>query len=139
MRSTIDRRRLLPLAGFAAAVAAVWTGIHVVDVWPWDRWILLYISAVYLLAVLVMLLGTRIWSARGLGLLGTALGDAGLYLGVARARFGGPPLARWELDLVRALFLVGGTLLLAGLVWWLADWLRGRPTDAAIGKEYTCR
>jgi hypothetical protein len=97
-----------------------------------DGWLLIVIGAIYALAVLVMLIGTRYWTIRGLGLLGTLAGDAVAYTTLGGAALGWFDVPEWRLDLVRALFLGGGSLMVAGLLLWL--WrTRGGTRDEPDG------
>lgn len=85
-----------------------------------DAYLLSYIGAVYAFAAVFLFLVTRHWTLRGAGQLGTLLADAGLYLssGLIRLGWRDGPLSRGEANLIRALFLVCGTALLAGLLAW---------------------
>lgn len=117
------------LALWCGAVAFVWVGLQFHQATGSDDINLLTaIGALYFVGALVMLVATRRWTARGLGLLGTMLADSFLYLSSAFAsRFGWMwLLSEGRLDLVRALFLVGGTLLAYGLVAWAVQRWRGR-------------
>jgi hypothetical protein len=85
-----------------------------------DAYLLLGVALVYALAVLVMVAGTRIWSPRGLGLLGTAQGDSILYVTVSGGYFGWvhPDTAETLVNAARASFVVGSILLAVGLIQW---------------------
>jgi hypothetical protein len=109
------------LAYFLAFVGVVWFVLVSRGSTPFqDKWILLGIGSVYALSVLVMLIGTRYWTIRGLGLLGTLMGDTLFYMAFAFPRWGwAEPPGNDYLNIVRALFIVGGTLLLIGLCAWL--------------------
>lgn len=110
------------LAAFLAVVGVAWGILFLHESRDADRWILMGIGSVYALAALVMLVGTRRWTVRGLGLLGTIVGDALIYLGtgVARLRWTGE-LGEPYLDAVRAFFIVGGGLMAYGLMRWAAE------------------
>lgn len=116
------KTRVLPLAAWVFAVFVVWWILHHSDIGPDDTVILLGIGFVYTVAIFVMLWGTEVWTVRGVGLFGTVLADVGLYgrSGMARAGWM-PPLAPWETDLIRSLFLCGAPLLLWGLIRWVLD------------------
>lgn len=120
------------LALWCLAVAFVWTGLQFHDATGGDDINLLTaIGALYFVGVLAMLVATRRWTARGLGLLGTMLADAFLYLSSASAsRFGWTwLLSEGRLDIVRALFLVGGSLLAYGLCAWAVERWRNRTGE----------
>ena len=129
--------RWVRLFYFFAAVGVMWCLLVWRDSAPFqDKWILLCIGSAYALSVLVMLIGTRYWTIRGLGLFGTLLGDAMFYLSLAFPRWGwAEPPSNDYLNVVRALFIVGGTLLLIGLSMWI--WrtrfgLREEPDGAIV-------
>ena len=64
----------------------------------------------------------------------TVLADVGLYARSGAAAIGWmPPLAEWEIDAIRALFLVGAPLLVYGLIRWVADRHRGDDPIAHDG------
>lgn len=109
------------LGYFLIAVGIVWSLLIWRGSTPFqDKWILLMIGTVYALAALVMLIGTRYWTIRGLGLLGTLTGDCLFYMAFAFPRWGwAEPPGNDYLNIVRALFIVGGLLLLSGLCAWL--------------------
>ncbi len=92
------------------------------DVWLW------LIAGTFTLAALVMLLPSIPWTWRGVGLFLTSLGAAALYGGVLWTRRDDPSgdLPETWADLIRALYVVGGLLLLYGLLDWLGVWWRDR-------------
>lgn len=65
-------------------------------------------------ALVLMVTRTRIWTERGLGLLGTVSGDALLYLAIGLGTAFG--LRAQLVDLARACLTVGVVLLLIGLL-----------------------
>lgn len=78
-----------------------------------DVWTLFAIGTIYALVWLVMVAGTHVWTGRGLGLLGTAHGDALVYLTASSAALTQvPDLPREAISLGRANFYAGGGLLL---------------------------
>lgn len=113
--------RWVRLGYFLALVGAVWCVLSLSGSTPFqDRWILLGVGSVYALAAIVMLIGTRYWTIRGLGLFGTVTGDAMFYLALASPQFGWTGRATDDyFNIIRALFIVGGALLLIGLCLWL--------------------
>lgn len=130
--------RLWPLVLTAGTVYAVWLLLRRHAFTTGDQlngYILIYIGVAYIVAVTFLLLFTQRWTFRGIGQLCTALGDAVLYFGTGLLSLGwreGPRTAG-ELNLIRSLFIVGGTLLMAGLGWWAVTTRGGRrawpPTD----------
>ncbi len=96
------------------------------DVWLW------LIAGTFTLAALVMLLPSIPWTWRAVGLYLTSLGTAALYGGVLWTRRDDPSgdLPETWGDVIRALYVVGGLLLLYGLLDWLGAWWREwrRPT-----------
>jgi hypothetical protein len=125
--------RLVPLLLAAGTVFAVWLAFSQHEFTPRDRddaYILTFIGSAYVVAALFLLAFTRQWSLRGLGQLGTYLGDAGLYLTAGGSRLGWRgPLTEAEANLIRALFVVGGCLLISGLAWWGIATHGGRRVD----------
>ena len=105
---------------FVAAVVVAWCASHFALHDRYDRWFLWGMAALWTACVAVTLAGTRSWSARGLGVLGTVAGDALLYALLIGAE------GAWFRDLIRAFLAVGGLLLAAGLARWVADGRRGR-------------
>ena len=74
-----------------------------------------------MVAIAFLLARTRLWSLRALGQVATYASDAALYLGAGGAQLGWwSALGRGDLNLIRAGFAVGGTLLVLGLGAWLA-------------------
>jgi hypothetical protein len=109
------------LGYFVALVGVVWCLLIIRGSTPFqDKWILLGIGSIFGLAALVMLIGTRYWTIRGLGLFGTLTADCLFYLAFAFPRWGwAEPPGNDYLSVVRALFITGGTLLLISLFMWL--------------------
>jgi uncharacterized transporter YbjL len=113
--------RWVRLAYFLATIGAVWCLLMLHGMTPEDvRWVILGIGIIYAIAALVMLIGTRYWTLRALGLLGTMTADAMLYTAGASAGFEWtePPSVAYR-TAVWSCFIVGGILLLAGLFMWL--------------------
>lgn len=109
--------RLMYLLGI---IGAVWGFLSLHESTPReDGLLLVFIGSVYAVAVAVMLIGTRYWTIRGLGLLGTLAGDAVAYTTLGGAALGWFSAPEWRVDLIRSLFLVGGTLMAIGLLFWL--------------------
>lgn len=85
-----------------------------------DIFVLSYISTVYAATMVIMLQGTLWWVARGVGLLFTVAADVIFYgysalsLVFHLPRITTTPAA----DLVRTLFIIGGTLLAYGVLQW---------------------
>ncbi len=105
--------------------------------WRDDVWVSL-ITGTSILAALVMLLPRLPWTWRAVGLFLTSLATAALYAGVLWTRHDSNPTPgipeTWA-DVIRALYVVGGPLLLYGLLVWLGDRWRERrgtpyPPDA---------
>lgn len=122
-------KRLLLLA---SAVALVWVALAFHPTAgrdPLDTAILLGIGVTFLIAGVVMLLYTRDWSLRGLGLLAVVFGDAVLYATSGVLRLLTIPAGPREglVDVSRALFIVGAPLLLFGLI----RWVWGGPDEPA--------
>lgn len=125
-----------PLLLWFLAVGVVWIAFRLLDEGRGDTLVLWLIGGVYAIAVLVMLVGTRRWTPRGLGILGTIAGDVGLYGRTALARMDWlPPLAAWESDLIRALFVVSAPLILLGL----GQWVRERAWRRLARRRYGVR
>lgn len=129
--------RVVPLVFLSLLVFVVWVWLHYQ--WPsnWhpdDPHILIGIGVVYGVAAVVMMIGTEEWSLRSLGLLATVVADMGLYgrSGVAQMRWV-QPFNQWELNLLRALFIVGGVLLTIGLIRWARSYVRERIMDDEDG------
>lgn len=102
-----------------AAIGAVWGFLAVHESTSTeDGWLVLLIGCTYGLAVLAMLAGTRYWTVRGLGLLGTLAGDAILYTTLGAATLGWFRTPEWRLDMVRSCFAVGGALMAVSLLVW---------------------
>lgn len=112
----IDRIRAHPLIMFMVAVLCLFAVYHGIpdDVkHRVDRVLVFTLTIAFVWAVVLMVRRTRVWTVRGLGVLGTVTGDALLYgaIGVGAA-FG----YRLEiLDLARACLTLGVILLLIGL------------------------
>lgn len=113
-------------------VALVWFGLylHASAVPPQpsdpiDVAIVVGLAVVLGFAALVMLLGTKTWSARAMGLFLTTSGTAMIYAGAAWVRLMAPPgtfrAPEWYSDLLRALYLVGAPLLAYGIVIWIQE------------------
>ena len=99
-----------------------------------DARLLLSVSIVYGVGILVMLIGTDEWTARNLGLFSTITADALLYgLGALAALRYIDPVDEPEVDLIRALFAIGGTLLLIGLLRWMSERGVSRRERVAAG------
>lgn len=112
--------RVWPVLAWLALVAAVWGLFSLHETTPndpHDTAIQLGIGATYALAALVMLVGTRRWRVQGIGLFATMVGDAMFYLGLGVREWRGDFTER-ELDAIRACFVTGGALLVAGLTLW---------------------
>ena len=62
---------------------------------------------------------TRDWTLRATGLVGFATADALLYFVFADPRYRWFDMPEWSIALVRACFLVGLPILLAGMVLWV--------------------
>jgi hypothetical protein len=119
-------------------------GLSVLATWAWLRWhpsstgsdrlLLLYIGVGSALVVLTTALGviwiTRTWTLRAAGLVGYAGAGALLYLAGAATLYGRFVRPAWMTDLIRALFLDGVTVLIAGMVLWLVrTWRASRDGD----------
>lgn len=89
-----------------------------------DNLIVTAIAAIFALASLVMIAGTFRWSIRAFGLLCTSLATAIIYGTESYTRnVSHRPPQEPVLDLARAMFIVGGPLLLFGLISWIgANW-----------------
>jgi hypothetical protein len=112
--------RWVRLGYFAGVTGAVWIYLHERQTTSTGLgWLLIGIGLIYALAVLVMLVGTRYWTVRGLGLLGTLAGDAVAYTTLGGSVLGWYETPEWRIDLISALFLTGGALMLTGLLFWL--------------------
>ena len=108
--------RAHPLLFFMGAVLALFVVYHGMPTGVKhyiDRVLVFALSVAFTWAVVLMIRRTRVWTERGLGLLGTVSGDALLYLAIGLgAAFG----YRAEiLDLARACLTLGVVLLLYGL------------------------
>jgi hypothetical protein len=106
---------------FLALVGMAWIVLNIRGSSPFqDKWITLGIGSIFALCSFVMILGTRQWTIRGLGLWGAVTGEAMFYLSIAFPQWGwAEPPSNDYFNVVRALFIVGGTLLLCGLLMWL--------------------
>lgn len=148
------KRLLVVLFG----VGALWVGLQFHDTTatdPLDVFMVVEIAGVMLFASLVMLIFTRTWSSRGIGVFLTTTGTGLLYAAVqwsgtrAVALMAGssitladgsivtvPDGARlpgiypeWYIDIIRSCYIVGGPLFLVGLIVWV--WTRiGRHQPA---------
>ena len=125
-------RWVWPLVSLAGTIAAVW--------WLWfeahdatrrnDATLLVWIGIAYLIAIAFLLSFTRRWTLRGLGQIATYGSDAMLYLGLGGAGLGWwSPFSEGQVNLIRAGFVVGGTGLVLGLVWWMIV-IRSENADA---------
>jgi len=99
--------------------------------WRDEVWIG-FVTATFTLAAIIMLMPRVPWTWRGVGLFLTSFATASLWGGVLYSRHDDDPSPRipeeW-VDLVRALYIVGGPLLLWGLLAWLGDqWREWRTT-----------
>lgn len=112
------RQQLTALAGLAALIGAVWGVFILHDTEPReDTWLLLGIGVMYGLAILVMLTATWRWTLRGLGILATMSADCLLYGSAGLTGLGWiSPRTEWQIDLIRACFVVGGVLMVIGLI-----------------------
>lgn len=106
-----------PVLSFAVAVTALYLVYRTLppgledDV---DTLLVFSLSIAFTWAAVLMVRRTRIWTPRGMGLLGTVMGDALLYLSIG---VGAAFAIRGEmLDLARACLTVGVVLLLIGLI-----------------------
>ncbi len=105
-------------------VALVWIAYQFYDSQrgdPFDRINLVQVAVTFALAALVQIVWTRDWPMRTVGVLFTALGTA-IVFGQSGWRWitdTGYP--EWFLDIGRALYTVGGPLLLLGLILWVRD------------------
>lgn len=79
-----------------------------------DLVLLSFLTLAFAWAVILMVRHTRVWTERGLGLLGTVSGDALLYFAIVAGGLIG--LRAQIVDLARASFTVGVVLLLIGLI-----------------------
>lgn len=101
-----------------------------------DKIIVSEIAATCVVASLVMVVGTRTWSARALGLWQMLTGIAVLYAAIWYGYFishqGG--IAKWTRDLGRSLLLVGCALLLFGLTAWVWEHWRTKESPTFTGE-----
>lgn len=104
--------------------------------WRDDVWIG-FVAGTFALAALVMLLPRAPWTWRAVGLFLTSLGTANLYGAILWTRRDGnpsPAIPEWWGDVIRALYVVGGPLLLIGLLDFLAEfWRERRPSERTHG------
>ena len=133
MTKVPDSNRLLALLGLASTVLAVWG----VLMWhnaseTFDTATLLVIASTTGSAALLMLIFTRRWSIRALGVLCQMIADALLYGSAGLASLGWiHPLAEdpQRQNLVRAFFIVGSIGILFGILVYLwAKWRHPGPT-----------
>ncbi len=107
----------------AAVVSAVWVGLQFHPQQrndPIDMVTVIGIGVTMVSAVLVMVLFTRTWSSRGIGVLLTTLGTGVLYSAATYARLSDKSTTpEWLIDLARACYLVGAPLFLFGLAVWV--------------------
>jgi hypothetical protein len=111
-------RWALPLLLTAAAVVAVFLFFRHIDISRSENGLILVVAGgAYLVASAFVLGFTRRWELRSLGQVVSYLADGCLYLllGLGLMRRHGP-LTRDEQNWIRAGFVVGGPLLVAGLV-----------------------
>ncbi len=113
--------RWVRLAYFLIFIGAIWAVLIIRGSTPFqDKWILLFIGSIFALCSIVMILGTRYWTFRGLGLWGTVTADAMFYLSLAFPQWGiTEPPSNDYFNIVRAFFVGGGILLLCGLLLWM--------------------
>ena len=117
---------LLALAGTIWAIRNLWFDRHLATART-DAELLVYIGACYVVAIAFLLACTRSWSLRSLGQVATYSSDAALYLGAGGAQLGWwGALGGGDLNVIRAGFAVGGTLLVIGLGAWVAASRRAR-------------
>lgn len=112
------------LLGLAAAIGAAFVVLSFTPLTTKDELdpvILLFIGILFSLCCLVMLLFTRRWTIRGLGVLAALLGDAVLYTTSGVNHYTRLGQTAHLFDLARASFVVGGVLLAIGLVLWVND------------------
>ena len=114
------------LAGwFIAVIAAylVFFSLQEPDKDIADPYIVGLIGSTMFAGGLVMLLFTRTWSARGLGMMSVALGVSVLYLG-SLLFYVAPETRRWfnpVTDAARAFLVVGGPLWAYGIIRYLQE------------------
>lgn len=123
-----------------AATGAIWYGLsHVTETGDRftlaDKVIVTEIAVTCVLASVVMVAGTRTWSARALGLWQMLTGIAVLYGAVWYTYFisSDVSIPKWARDLGRSLLLVGCLLLVFGLTSWV--WEHWRTNDDPISLD----
>lgn len=113
MRRRIQQHPLIPFALAVVGLFAMYSVLPRYIKHPVDVVLVLALSLSFSWAAVLMVRQTRIWTERGMGLLGTVTGDALLYLAIG---FGTALGFRTQvLDLARACLTVGVVLLLIGL------------------------
>lgn len=128
MTKVPESNRFLALGGLVATLLAVWGVLlrHNASE-NFDTAVLLLIGSTSLVVALIMLVFTRVWSIRALGVLCQMLADAFLYGGGGLARLGWihpqieDPMRQ---NFIRALFVVGCVAILIGVIIYL--WTRWR-------------
>ena len=142
----------------ALTLGVVWWLFHLHPTTPYNRidaFVLGYVSLVFGLAALIMMLGRRLsdWTARAVGLLLTSVGSSMIYGGALwnRLHLGPCPPGypadmtcpatspEWWTDTIRTLYIVGGTFLLFGLAVWTVDFIRRfhrRPDKGEIERGF---
>ena len=127
-------REYLNLVLGVVSAIAVWYGLSHRDTIPgsdFDMGIGIAIAGSCLLAAVVQLIMTRVWTIRAVGLLFILLGMA-VYFGITIAytnRTGDRRYFETSLDVVRALFLIGVPALVVGLLAGFVGWLLRKAPD----------
>lgn len=138
-RWLVDFAKVHPLLDALTLMLLTWGLLQFHDTTlndPIDLIVVLLIGLTYSISGLVMLLGTKRWSARSMGLFLTAIGNATLWNSAAYNRLiqpNNPSVPEPVLDLVRACYLVGGPLVLFGLgAWVVVKWWPDPDTRLSI-------
>lgn len=115
--------KLLLWAAMVALTYTMFTAMNDEDKAHLDPYIVGIIGISFLLLTLIMLIFTRVWTPRNIGLMSAYAGGTALYLGsLVFYLFPGTSGQYFEpvTDLARTFFVWGGPLLLYGAGWYLA-------------------
>lgn len=124
------------LLGTLAIVGVIWVLLQFHDSSQdslTDALIFGSISLVFSFAVIVMIIGTPIWSARSMGLLLSSCATSILYAGAVYARINAKPIPEPVVDLGRSFYVVASPLIAFGITMWvITHWTMEEDTEIRI-------
>lgn len=130
------------LADYYIGVALIWYYLHNHPPTSGlrDAYLLFGIGVIYTLVWAIMIVGTKVWTGRGIGLLGTANGDGLIYIAVSSAALAAiPDLPPETINAARANFYLGGGVLLVMVLRWLIQTRAGTREFPVYEDELTWR